>query len=659
MPSSLKEAIKEKTVLDTIYIIQDFEIDILTSFLCPVSLNIQTCRSWKTLHKDLSSLIDTCLVKTVALVLNGNTRHIDEEALEEKKDITTKLQNNFFAIHKFRELLRGTKTNPDLFVSFVNPIDEIEFPSIGEVIANCSFESVSKSLSLYGKRKQLYFDTIKISNTTKSLYKHFFLNRVEDFYKAFEVQLEDIEFVFKKDLYQYDSYNQKLVLLKPDWAKKIKYVGDDYYEEVTQPTVVQTGKTDLGKVTKLELRKKSTLTSRFGSDFGVHVDYYQGFTNIPSHFDYKPILKTESGNFLNRYFPFVWEPKEGKFDTILKLIKHIFGDEESLYKGKTVKSWELGLDYVQLLLQKPHRRLPIVCLFSPENNTGKSTFALLLSNIFKNNCCAVSNNDFQSEFGASIFYDKLLAYCEETLLDKTRDIDQIKNMSTAPTLSVNPKGTTQFQGQTFVKFMFMSNNARMLRLTKDDERFWVLKVPPVAIEDRDPHMNKKMIEEIPAFVDFLMNREMVTSDDGRMWFDPRLIKTAAFDEMARISEHSDVRELREKLKDYFITHDVEQLIIPTDAIQRHFLKTNNTWLHEILRDRLGLAKVLGKTGKPKSVRAKYWWWADGAEAPILLTCKPAQCWIFERREFLDDNEHEKAGGQTTDEEFFNTHYPNS
>ena len=36
---------------------------------------------------------------------------------------------------------------------------------------------------------------------------------------------------------------------------------------------------------------------------------------------------------------------------------------------------ELGLDYVQLLYQQPTQILPILCLVSKKNETGKTTFA--------------------------------------------------------------------------------------------------------------------------------------------------------------------------------------------------------------------------------------------------------------------------------------------
>lgn len=630
---------EHKKVIDTLYIVEDFEPDFLELYLPIVSLNVQQCNNWKNLHQDLKLVVENCLVKDVVLVLSKKAKKLDPKAIEEKKDLSEGLNNYFQSIFKFRELLKKTKTNPGVYVSFVNHTDSNDSPSLKEAFECFVPVDVYKSIQLFQKQKQGFFETTKVTNTTKSLYKVFMLHDAEKFYDTFADIVEDQEFIYKGDLYRWDNFDNKLKLQQPKWAKRVKWVGDNYYEEVEVPVVLQVGNTEdnLGEITKLKQIQSTTLSRRFGGSFSQYLDYFQDFTIIPSHFNYQRILKTKSGKLYNRYFPFEWEPKEGKFPTIMRLIKHIFGDSEKVHKGKTIKSWEMGLDYVQLLLLKPVLRLPVLCLYSPENNTGKSTFAFLLSNIFKNNCAPVSNDDFQSEFGASIYYDKLVAYCEESLLERVTDVERIKNISTAPEVSVNPKGTGQFKGQTFVKFIFMSNRKRMIHVSKHDERFWILRVPPVPVEERDPKMNEKLIAEIPAFVHFLMNRKMATEYESRMWFNRDLIRTEQFNEMARVSEHNDIRELRQKLEQYFVAHECDQLVIPTDAVKRYFLNKDVNWLNEILRDRLELDKVRNSQGKPKTVRAKFDWWPEGAEDSTTIRWKPSQCWIFHRKDFLPEH----------------------
>jgi hypothetical protein len=86
----------------------------------------------------------------------------------------------------------------------------------------------------------------------------------------------------------------------------------------------------------------------------------------------------------NVYNPLEHEPLEeecGEDDcpNIIAYLKHLFGEHIVKFKHPAGKyeteypNYELGLDYVQLLYQQPAQKLPILCLVSKENNTGKST----------------------------------------------------------------------------------------------------------------------------------------------------------------------------------------------------------------------------------------------------------------------------------------------
>jgi hypothetical protein len=68
--------------------------------------------------------------------------------------------------------------------------------------------------------------------------------------------------------------------------------------------------------------------------------------------------------------------------------KHIFGTSKITVRqqnGEDIKAeyYQLGYDYVQLLYHKPTMRLPILCLVSKENETGKSTFGDLMKAILR------------------------------------------------------------------------------------------------------------------------------------------------------------------------------------------------------------------------------------------------------------------------------------
>ena len=71
------------------------------------------------------------------------------------------------------------------------------------------------------------------------------------------------------------------------------------------------------------------------------------------------------------------------------LMKRIFGEQEAL-----------GWDYLTLLYRKPTQVLPVLCLVSPENHTGKSSFGNALSYLFGANVGFYTQDDLNSSFNS-------------------------------------------------------------------------------------------------------------------------------------------------------------------------------------------------------------------------------------------------------------------
>ena len=221
------------------------------------------------------------------------------------------------------------------------------------------------------------------------------------------------------------------------------------------------------------------------------------------------------GNSYNLYTPFIHETEEGDCSFTLAFLKHIFGSKTIEYEGQHIPQYEIGLDYLQLLIMHPTQKLPVLILYSKDNNTGKSLFGKWQNFLFQANCAFVGNNVFESEFN-EFWSDKLLIICEETLLEKKAATEKIKAYSPADIVPVNPKGQKQFSIDFFGKFQFYSNNEKMIYLTKFDQRFWIVEVP-VPKHD-DPNLLQKMKDEVPAFLHFIKNRELVTKCESRMHF---------------------------------------------------------------------------------------------------------------------------------------------
>src|SRR5262249_10147970 len=156
-----------------------------------------------------------------------------------------------------------------------------------------------------------------------------------------------------------------------------------------------------------------------------------------------------------------WEPEDGDCPMTLEFVKHIFDEH-----------FDLGLDYLQLLYQRPTQVLPILCLVSKENQTGKSTFAKWLKQIFENNMAIVGNADLSNDFNG-FWSTKLIVCCDEAFIEKKIIVERIKSLSTADRITMNQKGRDQVEIEFFGKFIMLTNNEdNFIYATEDDVRFW-------------------------------------------------------------------------------------------------------------------------------------------------------------------------------------------
>jgi hypothetical protein len=153
---------------------------------------------------------------------------------------------------------------------------------------------------------------------------------------------------------------------------------------------------------------------------------------------------------------------------------------------------------------------------------------------------------------------------------------------------VNPKGQRQFTIDFFCKFQFYSNNIRMIYVTRHDERFWIIKVPRA--KGDNPNLLAEMKEQIPAFLNYLKSRTMITTRESRMWFHPSLIKTSTFQEVVEVNEPTDATDLREAIAEWFmqLPDEVQEIRMPLGNVKDEFFgpKTSTKWIQEIVRDYL-------------------------------------------------------------------------
>lgn len=329
-------------------------------------------------------------------------------------------------------------------------------------------------------------------------------------------------------------------------------VGTTLYKLVNQPLL------NGGYVKKRIPWNAETLRQDYGKGFMASVPKYDGFCTVPDHVNYKSVVD----KFLNLYEPIGHQPVQGEFPHIRSLMRHIFGEQ-----------YELGMDYLQLLYLQPVQKLPVLLLVSEERNTGKSTFLNFLKAVFQSNVTFNTNEDFRSQFNSD-WAGKLLIVVDEVLLSRREDSERLKNLSTTLSYKVEAKGKDRDEIAFFAKFVLCSNNEYLpVIIDAGETRYWVRKIN--RLESDDTGFLQKLTDEIPAFLHFLTQRRLSTQKESRMWFNPKLLHTAALQRIIRSNRNRLEIEMSELILDImesvgiesfsFCLNDVLPLLINTQV----------------------------------------------------------------------------------------------
>jgi len=542
----------------------------------------------ETMYTDVLSIIHDCAVENVIILYDGDARDISLKDLENKKDLRRRPDGFINSARAIRELLKDCKT--DIYFASVKS-DELEGAPKGLDDLLTAFKDKTKEITselVSYSRPLNYFYREEIRKDLGKLYKFFKLDNVENFYDMHIDIIDAREFIFNGTTYKRDREKGYCEVMVPGEAKNYFRVGDDYYKFVSIPNKYKQNER------KFQRRLKSTIIEDHGKKFTAFTPKYESFCNVPDHVNFQQVFN----NCFNVYTPFEHEPEPGECPNIKDFILHIFGDQ-----------YELGLDYVQLLYQRPTQVLPILCLVSKANKTGKSTFIKLLKAIFTQNATIIGNEELSNQFNA-FWSTKLIVACEESFIEKKTIIERLKALSTGDKITMNAKGRDQIEIDFFAKFILASNNEdTFIFASRDDVRYWVRKVPVFAGKEK-VRLLEDMIEEIPAFLDFLNNREMVSKNVTRMWFDEKLLRTEALDKLIHNSRPGIEKELYENLKTIFLEFGEEEILItPTNANELFLTKKQDqSYLIRIFTENMGVKKYANPDGKEvtKNYIIPYW-----------------------------------------------------
>lgn len=559
------------------------------------------------LHEDIKTIIRHCLVERVVWLVDGDCNRLSDKPIKDIEDLYRRPAQFFHSATQIRSFLDDFEVEKWFVHPLSDELEDIGKPKgLDDLLVACKGNEaeVVNDLQTFSKRgKWHYFHKINMTWSVGDLYRYFHLANVDDFYHFHCERRPDLrkaqEFTWNGTKYQYNEEKNQCIITIPGDAKNFFRVGDQYYEKIQIPN-------KYGQLEKaFHRRMKGTITDDYGREFSKHIAKYKAFCNLPDHINFQEVVHS----CYNVYGPFEHEPEPGDCETTLEFLRHIFGTRNIPYKYPDreydhVNELELGMDYLQLLYQKPTQTLPILCLVSRENATGKSTFAKWLKMIFTQNAAIVGNAELADNFNAS-WSTRLLVICDEAKIDKQVVVEKVKSLSTADKIMMNAKGKDHVEIDFFAKFIFLTNNEdNFIYATDDDVRYWVRKVP--RLSTHNVHLLQQLQDEIPAFLHYLNNRKLVTPNVHRAWFAPELIRTEALAKVVANSKSTIEKEVRARIRDMFFDFGMDEILMASKNVNEEFFRGRYelNYMLRVLKDDLKLD--MANEGKTTRYRYPRW-----------------------------------------------------
>lgn len=539
------------------------------------------------LHPEIIEFVKACKVEKVVVLWDGDCTNISSKDLEQKNDLSKRPGNFYSFAQTIRtELRRYIKTkNFRIYFATINSSKIQDEPKGIDDLLTCGIDvnRIKDEFSKIGDTPTvfLHWEDISTDEGVKSMRRFFGLDYVGKFYQKHSELIKEKTFVFYGNTYKIEKGAPVLEVSKD--LKTIKRIGDEYYQLIDTP--VPNGKK--GQVIfeqRLVGRKKNEISQDHGKECFNSIEKFKGFTNVANHIDYQPVI----GGHWNLYYNVDHKTEKGDFPTIKKFLKHLFEEHEEN---------EMIYDYLTIMYRNPMQKLPVVCLVSKEQETGKSTFIYLLKLIFKQNLAIISNSDLVGEFN-SHWTSSLIVASEETLLEKKDGYEKIKSLSTAFEINRNEKNKTSAPIPCMIHFVFCSNHEEdFIKIDDYDSRLWIRKVGKrkETIENFDSLLE----QEIPQFVHFLENREVVYKSKGdRLFFNAKDFETNAKRTVIQNSEPSVIKDLRAALSEYFSRFDQEECLMTVANIKQYFqIKGEVNYLNKVIKTYFNTPKWTNAKGE--------------------------------------------------------------
>lgn len=180
-----------------------------------------------------------------------------------------------------------------------------------------------------------------------------------------------------------------------------------------------------------------------------------------------------------------------------------------------------GGDYLRLwiasVFQFPQKHLPYLFLYSPEQQTGKTSFhealkLLITSNGYMDIKAAMLNSSgFNEEMKSAV----ICAVDEMDLRQNKYAYNRIKDWITSEDILIHPKGKTPYMIKNVTHFIHTGNDPNECPIQTNDSRIIVIRVPPLNPMEMIPESVFKQLldKEAAAFLGTLFQIEIPPCQD--------------------------------------------------------------------------------------------------------------------------------------------------
>lgn len=541
------------------------------------------------LHEDIEELIVKCQVQKIVFLVDADLLHIK---WAEGKDLAKRANSFYSSVKAFRESLQHLIDSDQaalqhvyfmyIRIKFLNDakgLDDLLIKYSAKTV-----EIVEDLMNFASARK--YFEGMFINDISKDiqgrLYKTLGLTDEQEFYKTYSDFIGSREFRFKRRRYIYDNEKKEVVFVKHEDAEKFMRIGPDWVKVISK----------LNKHGEMEEElvswKISEITRDYGKKFPDFIDTivrYDDFCNEPR---WDTQYQQSIHGCYNVCRPIKWSPKSGSIASTIGFIKHLFGgngniildSEGNFEKEEALKGdqFTVALDYLTIMLKHPKQMLPVPCLVSPENGTGKSTFLKWLQMIFGDNMCILGNAQFQMKFNGHYATKYIISIDEGFLeIDKKAEKERLKQLVTADSIYLEHKGMNVRKIAYYSKIIICSNDAdRLMKIEEGESRWFVVRVPVVQKEKKDPDLELKMKAEAEAWLNFLFNRPIFHQRVDRLWFAQEDFITDQFRIIVEATKNRIDRVFESWLRDQFLLFRVPVLRYTTSHLVRVFNDSKNS-----------------------------------------------------------------------------------